>query len=223
MNPDVIAATDLLTSRRVPLEMSGPLPPVEEEQYYRPPIDQSASGNSTPTGPWAISIAGELLGVNPQSTVFHSPSILASYVLDGLASEFPITGSTANSFDCPQIGGKVWVEIDCFTPAVGGNPARFDPTVSTGRINSGDNWPGEPGNFVYNTDDPDEPFQMRYIVPIAFIADPSSSYQGQRITVAGQDRLVVRLFDRNIGTCRTAFMDGSDALVPDDPAPVLII
>lgn len=97
--------------------------------------------------------------------------------------------ASSGSFDCPQIGEKIWLQIGL---------SEEDQSIQTIDVMHGNvysqEWDSYPDPVKINTDDPDNPYQEYFMQIIAEVTDPRQDPRpGFIINADGSRRKVVQL------------------------------
>lgn len=220
MNPEVIADTDRLTQRVVPLPMATGAATEPDGQFYRPPMDQGVAPVAANLSiPWLpIRVPGtNLIGIGPFGYVLRCDGTALQTTITGqLASTAP-SSTDPNAFICPAIGSIVYLKINTNFGGFGG----LDPSLSGGcDIKHGSAWTGHPIPSIYVTSG-GELVQSAFCVKLASIDSPSSDRAGVfTVDFGGGDvRKVVQWFNRNIVT---RIRNDNTALVIEPADPALI-
>lgn len=145
--------------------------------------------------PWKpYNIPGtELIAVKAGS-IYRGASLNSTVGLSGFASTWPPISSDENAFTCPAIGNFAWIEI---TTSVGG---VFDPSMSGGgelKHDSG-TWTGAPVQVAANTDDPSNPYQTFFYLPVLLVVGPTDVRASFVVGTGGSARGVVQLLDQDV-------------------------
>lgn len=187
-------------------------------------IDQSGSASTQHPVyfPWQIlpvqTDSGVMLAVCSFSRLFHSPTPTDVFDVTGLGGAWPPVPDDASLFPVPDVGSFIRLEIDTATDGV------FDPSTNTASIVSTPaQWTGYPDVIVINSDDPDNPFQISYVLPLGYITGADDTNPGILITLApGSVVKLIQLFGgRGVGM-RLGDQDGQPISCPDDPGPIIL-
>lgn len=216
MNLDVIADTDRLTARVIPIPLSQAIPgPEPDDQFYRPPLEQSISSATISASlPWMpIQIPGTtLIGISPNGYVLPADGTVSKIAITGqLASTNP-SPTDPGAFICPAIGGGVWLELNT------DQGTDIDPSLSNGgKIMHGTLWSGHPNPNAFSGDGISL-YGVTYYLLLAKIEDPSSLHPGFVIDFGGSDkRKVVQWYNQNV-VMRVRNSSAALVVEPENPA-----
>lgn len=202
-------------------------PPLADAPGQGKLINQFPSliGAETPVYfPWQIlpvivPEGGVKLAVCSFSRLFHSPTITDVFTITGLAGSWPPQPDDSQLFPVPDTGSFIRLEIDTAT-----SDGVFDPSVNTATIVSTPaQWTGYPDVVIINNDDPDNPYQKTYILPLGYITGDDDTNPG--ISISLEDGSLVKLIQlfggRGVGM-RIGDQDGQPISCPDDPGPIIL-